>query len=153
MQRSAIKPEHGDGKISLLCNTPDTHNGLSRRSCRSQARALKEDISPEAVEAGVRVFARHGQHERSVELLRGAVGKAAVSVETLQAVFTALLQANEPALAMDLLQVRANADYCNKKTGRQPASSQMLGNHLKDDFVPSPLIYLGNAEAQVSCTP
>ncbi|CAK0757662.1 hypothetical protein CVIRNUC_002559 [Coccomyxa viridis] len=70
----------------------------------AEARALKEDISPEAVEAGVRVFARHGQHERSVELLRGAVGKAAVSVETLQAVFTALLQANEPALAMDLLQ-------------------------------------------------
>ena len=110
---------------SLLCDTPDTHNGLSRRSCRLQARALKEDLSPEAIEAGVRVFARHGQHKRSVELLRGAVGKAPVSVETLQAVFTALLQANEPALAMDLLQVRANSDYCVNED-RQTASLLLI---------------------------
>ena len=139
-------------EISLLCNTPDTDNRLSRRSCRSQARALKEDLSPEAVEAGVRVFARHGQHKRSIELLRGAVGKAAVSVETLQAVFTSLLQANEPALAIDLLQVRANADHCIK-TDRQPASSVLLGNHLKEDFLPSALIHIGISEVQVSCTP
>ena len=96
-------------------------HGSRLRSCCSQARALKEDLSPEATEAGIRVFARHGQHKRSVELLRGAVGKAAVSVETLQAVFTALLQANEPALALDLLQVTVNADTSYRKAGRQPA--------------------------------
>lgn len=71
--------------------------------CCVQARALKEQLPSEAVEAGVRIFARHGQHQRSVTLLQSAPSKESVSLETLQAVFAALLQANEAALSLDLL--------------------------------------------------
>ena len=104
-----------------------------------QARALKEELPPDAIEvrcpgacvllrivlhesshyrnialleqvvicmqASVRIFARHGQHRRAVTLFQSAPCKASVSWDTLQAVFAALLQANEPVLSMEILKV------------------------------------------------
>ena len=112
--------------------------------CCVQARALKEQLPSGAVEAGVRIFARHGQHQRSVILLQSAPSKDSVSLETLQAVFAALLQANEAALSLRLL--KACSLISSYATEHNPSSNRLarlawcrVPDHINEiQVMPSP---------------